>query len=206
MQSTFNPVASFACTLDLHQECPLTLLKALADTDREVRLKSYYDEKGGLISLDTYPKIKLREYCALQEKGAPHAIPIMCVLTIKKGKNLLPLCTKSWIVALGNHKDRVLSKSDKFVPVLCRDSLQFLVSMAVQAHHPLYQGNCKNAFCQGILPLEEVTIVRPPSGDPDADPHEYWLLLQTLYGLRCSPRHWYDKINCYLVYWAHSLT
>ncbi len=38
----------------------------------------------------------------------------------------------------------------------------------------------------------------PPSGDPDAEPGEYWLLLCTLYGLRCSPCHWYDKINAIL--------
>ena len=56
-------------------------------------------------------------------------------------------------------------------------------------------GDCKNAFCQGILPPDEVTIVRPPSGDPDAEPGEFWLLLRTLYGLWRSPRHWYDKIN-----------
>jgi len=70
--------------------------------------------------------------------------------------------------------------------------------MAVQHRRPLRQGNCKDAFCQGILPPEEVTIVCPPSGDPDADPQEYWLLLWTLYGLHRSPRHWYDKINAIL--------
>jgi hypothetical protein len=38
-------------------------------------------------------------------------------------------------------------------------------------------------------------IVRPPAGDPNANPNEYWLLQRMLYGLCCSPRHWYDKIN-----------
>ena len=45
--------------------------------------------------------------------------------------------------------------------------LRFLVSLALQHHHGLKQGDCKNAFCQGILPPDKVTIVRPPSGDPD---------------------------------------
>jgi hypothetical protein len=70
--------------------------------------------------------------------------------------------------------------------------------MAVEKRCPLRQGDCKNAFCQGILPEEEVTIVRPPSGDPNIEPGEYWLLLHTLYGLRCSPCNWYDKINAIL--------
>jgi hypothetical protein len=62
----------------------------------------------------------------------------------------------------------------------------------------LKQGDCKNAFCQGILPPEEITIVWPPSGDQDAAKDKYWLLQKILYGLRCSPRHWYEKIDSIL--------
>ena len=161
-------------------------------------MASFLEEKRGIQSLDTYKKITLGEYRALREKGAPRAIPTMCILTIKKDEQLRPLRAKSRIVVLGNHEDRVWSKSDKYAPVLCQDSLRFLTSMAVNARRPLRQGDCKNAFCQGILPPDETTIVRPPSGNPEAEPGEYWLLKRTLYGLRRSPRHWYDKINAIL--------
>ncbi len=161
-------------------------------------MASFLEEKRGIQSLDTYKKITLGEYRALRKKGAPRAIPTMCVLTIKKDEQLRPLRTKSRIVVLGNHEDRVWSKSDKYAPVLCQDSLRFLTSMAVNACRPLRQGDCKNAFCQGILPPNEITIVCPPSGDPAAEPCKYWLLTCTLYGLRRSPRHWYDKINAIL--------
>jgi hypothetical protein len=70
--------------------------------------------------------------------------------------------------------------------------------MVVASRRPLRQGDCKNAFCQGILPDNEVTIVCPPSGDPEAAPDEYWLLKRTLYGLWQSPCHWYDKISAIL--------
>ena len=76
------------------------------------------------------------------------------------------------------------SKSDCFDPVLCGDSLHLLVSLAVEKHRPLHQGDRRNAFCQGILPPDELTIVRPPSGNPEGGPQEFWLLLCTLYGLR----------------------
>ena len=198
--ATFDPVASFVSALNLHRDCPPTLLRALADShpDREVWLESYREEKGGLQSLETYKKITLGEYRALREKGAPKAIPTMCVLTIKRDENLLPHRAKSRIVVLGNHEDRIWAKSEKFAPVLRSESLRLLVSMAVEKRRPLRQGDCKNAFCQGILPANEITIVRPPPGDPEAEPGEYWLLLRTLYGLRRSPRHWYDKINAIL--------
>ena len=143
-------------------------------------------------------KITLGEYRALREKGAPKAIPTMCVLTIKKDEQLMPLRAKSRIVVLGNRESRDWSKSDRFAPVLRFDSLRFLASLSTQHCRPLKQGDCKNAFCQGILPPEETTIVRPPSGDPDASKDEYWLLLKTLYGLCRSPRHWYNKINSIL--------
>jgi hypothetical protein len=102
----------------------------------------------------------------------------------------MPLWAKSRIVVLGNRESRDWSKSDCFAPVLRVD--------AAQHHRGLKQGDCKNVFCQGILPPEEITIVRPPSGDPDAAKDEYWLLQKTLYGLRRSPRHWYEKIDAIL--------
>ena len=42
-------------------------------------------------------------------------------------------------------------------------------------------------------------MVFPPSGDLDAAKDEYRLLQKTLYGWRCSPRHWYEKIDSILV-------
>jgi hypothetical protein len=55
--------------------------------------------------------------------------------------------------------------------------------MAVERQRTLKQGDCKTAFCQGILPNNEITIVKPPIGNPDAKKDKYWLLKQTLYGL-----------------------
>ena len=40
--------------------------------------------------------------------------------------------------------------------------------MAVENCRRLKQGDCKNAFCNACLPDDESTIIKPPSGDPDA--------------------------------------
>ena len=98
-----------------------------------------------------------------------------------------------------NHEVRVWSKSDCHAPILRGDLFHFLVSLVVEKRRPLCQGDCKNPFCHGVLPPDETTIVHPPHGNPKADPQEYWLFLKTLYGLRRSPRHWYDKINAILL-------
>jgi hypothetical protein len=117
--------------VNLHQNCPPSLLQALASThpDRKVWLQSFYKEKGDIEEMGTFWKITLGEYRALHEKGASKAIPTICVLTIKKDEQLLPLWAKSCIVVLGNHERHNWSKSNCFAPVLWFDSLRFLVSL-----------------------------------------------------------------------------
>ncbi len=137
--------------------------------------------------MDTYDTITLVQYHALFEKGAPQAIPTMCVLTIKPDKMMNPHHTKSCIFVLGNHKESIWLKTDKYAAILRPDTMCLIVSMAVEQQRTLQQGNCENAFCQGILPPDEITFVEPPIGDPDAEKDEYWLLKQMLYGLRRSP-------------------
>ncbi len=90
---TFNPMASFVSAINLHLECLPSLLKALANShpNREVWLSSFFKEKQGIQSLNTYCKITLDKYCAFHKKGAPKAIPMMCVLTVKRDENLNPL-------------------------------------------------------------------------------------------------------------------
>ena len=90
----------------------------------------------------------------------------MCVLVIKKDKDGRPDRSKSRIVVLGNHEDRVYEKSKRFAPVLHYSSLRLLTSKAVEDRRILQQGDCKNAFCQAELPADEQTVVRPPFGDP----------------------------------------
>ena len=122
----------------------------------------------------------------------------MCILTIKPDKMMNPHCAKACIVVLGNHEDTEWSKNITYAPVLRPDTMRLIVSMAMEHHRTLRQGDCKNAFCQGILPPNEITIVKPPIGDPDAKKDEYWLLKQTLYGLCRRPRHWYVKTKSIL--------
>ncbi len=104
--ATFDPVASFVSAINLHLECPPSLLKALTDShpDREVWLCSFFKEKRGIQSMNTYCKITLGNDCALHVEGAPKAIPTMCVLTVKRDENLNPLQAKSWMLSLATTK------------------------------------------------------------------------------------------------------
>jgi hypothetical protein len=92
----------------------------------------------------------------------------MCILTIKPDEMLNPFRAEYQIVVLGNHEDCVWSKLDKYAPVLRPDTMWLILSMAIKCRHFLKQGECKYAFCQGILPQDEITTVKPPIRDPEA--------------------------------------
>jgi hypothetical protein len=76
---------------------------------------------------------------------------------------------------------------EKYAPVLRPDTMCLFLSMAVEQQQVLKQGNCKNAFCQRILPPDKIIIVKPPIGDLELAKDEYWLLKQTFYALWHSP-------------------
>ena len=95
-------------------------------------MASFREEKEGIKLQDTYDVLTLEQYRAYRAQGAPWAIPTMCVLTIKPDEMLWPHRAKSRIVVLGNHEERIWTKSEKYAPVLCPDTLRLIVSMAVQ--------------------------------------------------------------------------
>ena len=123
----------------------------------------------------------------------------MCVLTIKRDENMNPDHAKARIVVLGNLESRCWQKSKNYAPVLQCSSLRLLASMATESRRVLKQGDCKNGFCNAKLPDDEVTIIKPPSGDPDSRKDVLWLLKKTLCGLGRSPRHWHKMINSIFV-------
>ena len=119
----------------------------------------------------------------------------MWVLVVKNDKDGKPIFPKSRIVVLGNFEDRLYQKSQRYTPVLKYSSLSLLAAKAVGDKRVLQQGDCKNALCNATIPDDEVTVIRPPIGDPDFQEDAYWLLNKTLYGLHRSPHHWYNIIK-----------
>ena len=106
-----------------------------------------------------------------------------------------PHQAKSRIFVIRNQEDRVFEKSKRFAPVLSSDSLRILTAQAVEKRRVLLQVDFKNNFCNATLPNNEITIGKPPYGEPNAKPGELWLLKKTLYGLRRIPQHWYDMVT-----------
>ena len=60
-------------------------------------------------------------------------------------------------------------------------------------------GDVSQAFVQSTLPKGEEYVIRPPPGCPLSQKGTYLKLLKTLYGLKRSPRHWYEKARKTLI-------
>ena len=195
------PSANFLSAKNIFFPCPPSLSKALhpLNPDRQVWLDYYNEGKGGLENMDVYERINKKQYLLLRCKGLiPTAILSMCVMVVKPDRDGKPDRAKSRIVVLRNFKDKLYAKAQRYAPVLKYDSLRLLTSTAVSHRRVLQQGDCKNAFYQATLPDDEKMAIRPPVGDPAYAKDEFWLLNKTLYGLRRSPHHWYNKFTSIL--------
>ena len=117
--STNNALsANFVSAKNLLGPCPASLLQALhpSNPDRDIWLRSYEEEKGGLESLDVYECISRKKYLNSRLQGlTPKALPSMCVLVVKTDNKGNPDRSKSRIVVLGNHEDK-LWKSQRYAP------------------------------------------------------------------------------------------
>ena len=114
---------------------------------------------------------------------------------MKNDKDGKPLRAKSCIVVLGNSKECLYQKLQRYALVVKYTSLCLLTTKSVGDKRILQQINYKNAFCNTNLTDDEVTVIRPLIGDPDFQDDEYLFLKKTLYGLRQPPNHWYNIIN-----------
>ena len=187
----------------LNTQAPGNLRHALqrSNKDRETWLASYNEEYDGLTELDVFDVIDKQKYLQLLDLHGKNAeaIPTMNIFNVKTDKEGNPIRAKSRIVALGNLEQRIWSREDRYAPVLNGISSRLLLSMAIEDGRYLKQGDCKNAFCNGILPDDEICIVKPPMNCPNSAPGTYWKLNKTLYGLARSAKHWYKKLSGHMI-------
>ena len=119
-------------------------------------------------------------------------MPTMAIAVIKKDGEGNPVRAKYRIVVLGNLDPHSWSKSDCFAPVLSQTELRLLIAIAVQLKCIPKVGDVAQAFCQSFLPHTENYACCPPPNCPHTPPNTYWKLKKTLYGLKRSPRHFFD--------------
>jgi Reverse transcriptase (RNA-dependent DNA polymerase) len=78
------------------------------------------------------------------------------------------------------------------------NTVRILFSIAVNQNWTLYQLDVKNIFLQRNLD-EEVYMALPPGHNKEGDATTVCKLNKSIYGLKQSPRIWYEKLSSYLI-------
>jgi len=160
--------------------------------DKSIWDSAYEEEYSGLADLPAWETITQEQYDKMSTEYKT-ILPTMAISTIKYDELGKPKRAKYRIVALGNLDKYAWTKSDCYAPVMNLLELRLLTALSIRLRRKLKSGDVKQAFVQALLPMNEQYVLRPPAGCPISKPNTYWLLKRTLYGLKRSPKHWYDK-------------
>uniref|UniRef100_A0A2N9GBD9 Integrase catalytic domain-containing protein n=1 Tax=Fagus sylvatica TaxID=28930 RepID=A0A2N9GBD9_FAGSY len=131
-------------------------------------------------------------------------------IAIRKGKPFLTLVgnpdgtvdrLKARLVAKGFTQTYGLDYTETFSPVAKLNSIRIIISLAANLDWPLHQLDVKNAFLHGDL-TETVYMTQPPGFESKGECVCH--LKKSIYGLKQSPRAWFDKFSKAVV--SHGMT
>lgn len=178
------PVSAFSCTGSEHFDTPQpTFSQALQSADwRKAMLKemqSIHDNNTWVLE-DLPTGVK----------------PITCrwVFREKPGLPGTPATKKARLVARGFEQKAGIDYDETFAPVIKWVTIRTTVALAASHQWQLHHMDVRTAFLHGIL-KETVYMTQPPGFEQPGQEHKVCRLLRSLYGLKQSPRAWYDRID-----------
>ncbi|CAN0097576.1 unnamed protein product [Heterosigma akashiwo] len=105
---------------------------------------------------------------------------------------------KARLVAQGFTQREGVDFSTTYSPVIAVPSLRLMLSIAANKGHAVEALDISTAFLNSDIDGD--VYVKQPPGFIDKDhPHKVWKLKKALYGLRQSPRLWYNTLHEFLL-------
>ena len=116
------------------------------------------------------------------------------VFTIKYNPDETVNRYKARLVVRGFSQVQGIDYEETFSPIVRVNSIGIFLSMAVNYAWPLHQLDVSNAFLYGDL-TECVYMEQPPGYSIEGENDKVCLLRRALYGLKQSPRAWFEKFS-----------
>jgi hypothetical protein len=116
----------------------------------------------------------------------------------KQDKHGVVTRNKARLVAKGYAQVVGLDFEGTFAPVARLESIRILLAHAAHHSFKLFQMDVKSAFLNGPI-KEEVYVEQPPGFEDDRYPDHVYKLSKVLYGLKQTPRAWYECLRDFLI-------
>ncbi|PKU81706.1 Retrovirus-related Pol polyprotein from transposon TNT 1-94 [Dendrobium catenatum] len=146
------------------------------------------------------------EFFALQQQGTwslttppPDALILGCKWTfrLKLHADGSIAKHKARLVAQGNHQEYGIDYTETFSPVAKLPTIRVLLTVALHNNWPVQQLDVANAFLHGNL-SETVYMTQPKGFEDTSHPNQVCRLHKSIYGLKQSPRQWYNTFTEFL--------
>ena len=172
---------------------PRTLEEALSRPDQVEWRKAAEKEYKSLLDNETWTLVPRNEVPSDRK-----VIEGKWVLTTKRNVDGSILRHKGRWVAKGYFQREGVDYTETFAPVAKMTSLRLLLSHVAVQDWELEQLDVETAFLNGYL--EEEVYMEQPHGFVEPGKEEYVCKLQrSLYGLKQSPRAWYERLHEYMM-------
>jgi hypothetical protein len=125
------------------------------------------------------------------------AITYKWIFKLKPAQGTQPPRKKARLVARGFEQRRGIDFSETFAVVIKWATIRTAVALAATKRWNIYHMDVRTAFLNGLL--KETVFMRQPPGFAQPGQEKLVCKLQkSLYGLKQSPRAWYEKIDTVL--------
>lgn len=164
----------------------MTVAEALVHPGWSAAITSEFDS---LMENDTW------DYCDLPNDR--RALDSRWVLRVKHDLNPTHTRLKARLVAKGYEQQSGIDYGETFAPVVKWSTLRTIVAIAAACGWPISHLDVITAFLNGKL-RETIYMRQPPGYELKGFEHLVCRLKRSIYGLKQSPRTWYEEIDKYL--------
>ncbi|KAJ9566613.1 hypothetical protein OSB04_002579 [Centaurea solstitialis] len=121
-------------------------------------------------------------------------IDLKWIFKNKKDEDGIVTRNKARLVAKGYKRQAGIDYDETFAPVARLEAIQIFLAYAAHKNFTVYQMDVKTAFLNGKL-KEEVYVCQPEGFVDRTKPNHVYIPDNALYGLKQSPRAWYDHFS-----------